>query len=106
MKYLISLCFFASMTAQADSMRCGQQLVSSGDPIFAAEAKCGAPMDKREYSMPAIYINSKGDKKTDPNKAPIFHQEWTYNFGSDRLMMKIKAIDNKISTIETLGYGH
>ncbi|MEN9656792.1 MAG: hypothetical protein RL571_257 [Pseudomonadota bacterium] len=87
-------------------MRCGQQLVSNGDPIFTAKAKCGAPMDKREYSMPVSYINSKGYKKVDPSKAPISHQEWTYNLGPDRLMMKIKAIDNKITTIETLGYGH
>jgi len=34
---------FASPTSQADTLRCGTQLVSTGDRTFEVERKCGAP---------------------------------------------------------------
>ncbi|PHV01494.1 DUF2845 domain-containing protein [Iodobacter sp. BJB302] len=105
MKYLCALSLLASMAAHADTMRCDQQLVSSGDLLTMAAEKCGPPTEKREYSMPATYRNSAGDLVADPSKAPIQHREWTYNFGSSRLMMRIYAVDQKINKIETLGYG-
>ncbi len=105
MKYLYLITLLASMVAHADSMRCEQSLVSSGDPLFMAEEKCGPPSDKREYSEPLTYRNKYGRIIVDPTRASIQRQIWTYNFGPNRLMVRIHATNNKIEQIETLGYG-
>lgn len=57
------LALFLVGTAQADTMRCGSQLVSVGDRAFEVENKCGTPAyrdlvgytlggyDRREYKV-------------------------------------------------------
>ncbi|MCX7207170.1 MAG: DUF2845 domain-containing protein [Proteobacteria bacterium] len=106
MKILCLIVLFCANTmAYAESMRCEQSLVSTGDPLFMAEEKCGPPSDKREYSVPATYINKHGRSVVDPDQRAAEHQIWTYNFGPNRLMVRINAINNKIERIETLGYG-
>ena len=106
MKTLCALMLLlSSLMAHADSMRCGQSLVSTGDPLFMAQEKCGPPSDKDEYTTPATYTNRHGRTVIDPNRRGSLHQIWTYNFGPDRLMMRLYAINNKIESIETLGYG-
>ncbi|MBA1264422.1 DUF2845 domain-containing protein [Stutzerimonas sp. NM35] len=36
----------ASPMSQADTLRCGSQLVSTGDRTFEVERKCGPPMQR------------------------------------------------------------
>jgi len=36
----------ASPTTQADTLRCGSQLISTGDRTFEVERKCGAPIQR------------------------------------------------------------
>ncbi|EIK53064.1 hypothetical protein YO5_02523 [Stutzerimonas stutzeri TS44] len=40
---LPALLLFACLGASADTLRCGSQLVSSGDRAFEVERKCGPP---------------------------------------------------------------
>lgn len=37
---------FAASLSQADTLRCGSQLISTGDRAFEVERKCGAPVQR------------------------------------------------------------
>lgn len=104
--YVILLITVSLSTHASETLRCNQHIVSTGDTLTTVLEKCGEPTETREYSQPATYINSAGDRVIDPGKLPTEYQEWTYNFGSSRLMRRIYAADNKVTKIETLGYGN
>ncbi|AUD58861.1 hypothetical protein AYJ58_04870 [Shewanella sp. Pdp11] len=96
-----------SLSANAGgAMHCKQQVVNTGDTLTTVLEKCGSPSNIRQYSLPATYINSDGDRVIDPSKLPTEYQEWTYDFGPTRLMRRLYATDNKVTKIESLGYGH
>lgn len=71
----------ASVCAQ---MRCGSDLIFSGDSVIKLLEACGAP---------AI-----GDPSLDFGK-------WTYNFGPHDFMVEVTIIDGKVERFETLGKG-
>lgn len=100
---LMSTCLPASA---GETMHCKQQVINTGDTLTTVQDKCGSPSDIREYSLPATYLNANGDRVIDPSKLPTEYQEWTYDFGPTRLMRRLYATDNKVTKIESLGYGH
>lgn len=79
--------------ARADSLRCGDRLVS--DEALAAEvlAACGEP-DYRDVWSPPVYGNPVSDE-----------QVWTYNFGPSQLLRLLHFRHGRLTTIESDGYG-
>lgn len=76
-------------TAQADTMRCGSQLVSVGDRTFEVENKCGAPAfrDLVGYTLGA---NERREFKL---------EEWVY--GPTNGMLSILTFEgNRLTRIE------
>jgi hypothetical protein len=94
--------------AQADSMRCGTQLVGDGDTQSEVRQLCGEPTDVQTRSIVRQPHHWIGGRLIYFNEAlvevPV--EVWTYNFGPYKLMRRVRFIDGLIDEIETLGYGY
>ena len=94
--------------AQADSLRCGSRVIRDGDPSVEVRAFCGEPADvqtrtilrrpRYDYRGRLVYF---GDSVVE---IPV--ETWTYNFGPNKLMRRIRFVDGRVDGVETLGYGY
>ena len=91
MKYLVAGVLLATLTnAQADTMRCGSQLVTTGDRTFEVERKCGTP-ERRDL---VGYTLSRNDRQE------FALEEWVY--GPRNGMLSILTFEgNRLVRIET-----
>lgn len=97
-----------AMSAMADGMSCGSGLVHDGDDQAKALRLCGEPakVEKRFIlRRPQVWVGGRlvyvGH---DEVEVPV--EIWTYNFGPNKLMRRLKIVDGVIEEIETLGYGY
>lgn len=109
MKILISLflvlCWFPFGNAYA--LRCNHQLIRVNDYKAEVIYNCGEP----DY-IDVRYIN-EGTRLRDPNRTlelsryrETVVEEWTYNFGSTKLMRLLLFENGVLKEIRTLGYGY
>ncbi|WP_312956458.1 DUF2845 domain-containing protein [Pseudomonas songnenensis] len=91
MKYLVAGVLLATITnVQADTMRCGSQLVTTGDRTFEVERKCGTP----EHRDLVGYTLSRNDRQE------FALEEWVY--GPRNGMLSILTFEgNRLVRIET-----
>ncbi len=98
--------------AAEDSMRCGSKLVSQGDGKDKVRTLCGEPtsvdfqgvirrapryqygygFNRYEYSGPGVV------------EMPV--EVWTYNFGTSKLLRKLRFVGAELEEIRTDGYGY
>lgn len=108
---LFLACAAASPTAAAeDNLRCGNRLVSVGDGKDKVRAICGEPTS-------VSFVGSIG-RRAFPNFDPYDYsyfgpawvelpvELWTYNFGSSRLLRKLRFVGDELVEIRTSGYGY
>jgi hypothetical protein len=91
-----------------DTVRCGSMLVMEGDSREKARRLCGEPADivhttimrrpSYERNGHVIYF---GDELVETRV-----ETWTYNFGPNKLMRRLRFVDDRLESIETLGYGY
>ena len=95
-------------SAHADSMRCGNRLVSDGDPRSMVLELCGEPTEVQTRSIlrrPQVRLNGRLYFSGNGfEELPV--EIWTYNLGPYQLMRRIKFVDGLIEQIETLGHGY
>jgi hypothetical protein len=98
-------------TARAeDSMRCGSRLVSVGDGKDKVRTLCGEPSDvafagtigRRGYPNTGQYDYSYFG----PAWVEMPVEIWTYNFGSHKLLRKLRFVGDELVEISTAGYGY
>lgn len=83
----LALC---GLPAQADTMRCGSNLVSSGDRSFEVERKCGPPVHRDVVG----YALGRNDRHE------FMLEEWVY--GPNNGMLSILVFEgNRLTRIET-----
>lgn len=76
-----------------ESMRCGQRLVSCGEPIGEVSRKCGPPSStERHYEY-----NQDGTGST--------VDTWVYNRGAQELVRILTFVNGRLRHIEVGGYG-
>lgn len=112
-------------TGAADALRCGSSVVSEGDHKVEVLKKCGEPdfadtrviyetfhvdSEGRRHLLPSPETLPSGDRQYFLGELrkvtqPVYIDEWTYNFGSHRLMRHLEFVDGKLRKIKTLGYG-
>lgn len=95
-----------SASADADALRCGSKLITEGDTQEKVLQYCGDPVAKTrtwitrqprfEYGGQEIPFQGTEDVPVDL---------WTYDFGSSRLMHRIRFVAGKVDSIETLEHG-
>jgi hypothetical protein len=95
-----------------DSMRCGSKLVSIGDGKDKVRTLCGEPSDvsfngvirrapRYEYGYGYGRYEFYG-----PGVVELPVEVWTYNFGSSKLLRKLRFVGDELEDIRTDGYGY
>ena len=96
----------SSMPAAADSMRCGSKLIVEEDSIDKVLYYCGEPASKYRtwiVRQPRYYIGS--NEYVFPGEEDVPVDLWTYDFGPNKLMMRLRFVAGILERIESLGYG-
>jgi hypothetical protein len=84
-----------SASSQADGLRCGDKLASSGESLYEVRAKCGDPDDAQhtietrtvQRKVFAPCANGAGMCEVTENQSVLVSiDRWTYDFGSNRFL--------------------
>jgi hypothetical protein len=97
-----------SAAVASDTMRCGNKLVAEGDTREKVRRLCGEPVDVA-YShilrRPSYVRNGRviyfGNELIETQV-----EVWTYNLGPNKLMRRMRFVDDLLEEIDTLGYGY
>ena len=90
--------------AAADSMRCGSKLMTDGDPADKVLSYCGPPasIERREILRPWGYHRGVAVHST----YEVSVELWTYNFGPNKLMYRLRFEDGLLVDVDTLSHGY
>lgn len=97
-----------SAPARADAMRCGSGIVRDGDGQARLLQLCGPPESVENRSILRRPHFRRGGRIIYYGEAEVAVpvELWTYNFGPNQLMRRIRIVDGIIEEIEVLGHGH
>ena len=87
-------------------MRCGSKLIVEEDSIDKVLYYCGEPASKYRtwiVRQPRYYIGS--NEYVFPGEEDVPVDLWTYDFGPNKLMMRLRFVAGILERIESLGYG-
>lgn len=109
--FLIGLAVLAgsmALPAHADGMRCGARLIRDGDARAEVRAFCGEPVDvqTRTILRRPVYNFQGRLVYSGDGLIEIPVETWTYNFGPNKLMRRVRFVDGIVDEVETLGYGY
>lgn len=101
------------------ALRCGNRLVSEGDPAAKVLRFCGEPASVQQRSIlragipfprtAATEAAAAGDDEllvTTRSYVAVLLEEWTYNFGPNKLMRVVRFENGLVRDITPLGYGY
>ena len=92
--------------AAADTLRCGSRLIKEGDTQDKALAVCGEPAQQsRTWIERPPQYELGGQWYSYPGTEFVPVDVWTYDFGPNRLMQRVRFVAGLIVSIETLGKG-
>jgi hypothetical protein len=100
---LIALGLLAAMPAEA--MHCGPAVISQGDDVDKLLEFCGQPESVTSHPIVRTPIDSNG-RVYRGFREELRVEEWTYNFGPNQLMTKLRIENGFVTDIRYLGYGH
>jgi len=101
------LFLLASLPAAA--FNCGQRLVHEGDSSYDVRNKCGDPADIQThtiYRQPVVWYYGRPVLAAPGSAVEATVEIWTYNFGPNKLMRRLRFVDGYLEDIDTLGYGY
>ena len=107
---LLTVC--ATPALAVDSMRCGSRLITQGDGKDKVYALCGEPSAISVHGFvrrAPRYEYGRGYHRYDwygPSFVDLPVEIWTYNFGSHKLLHKLRFVGDELEEIETAGYGY
>jgi hypothetical protein len=102
----------AATSFAEDSMRCGSKLVTRGDGKDKVLALCGEPTSVSLHGMvrrAPRYDYGFGYNRYEyygPGWIDLPVEIWTYNFGSSKLLRKLRFVGDELDDIDTAGYGY
>ena len=92
--------------ATADSVRCGSKVITEGDPIEKVREYCGEPTETQRTWMtrqPRFEYGGQEIPFEGSEDVPV--DLWTYDFGPNKLVRRIRFIAGKVDSIETREHG-
>jgi hypothetical protein len=96
----------AATDASADSLRCGSKLITEGDLMEQVLEHCGEPSaTKRTWIIRQPRFEYGGQEIPFEGQEDVPVDLWTYDFGPNKLMRRIRFVAGKVDSIETLEYG-
>ena len=107
---VIGAATLAPVALAEDSMRCGSRLVSTGDGKDKVRALCGEPTSVSLVGVqgaPQYYYRGPYDYSYfGPSWFEVPVEVWTYNFGTTKLLRKLRFVGDELDEIWTDGYGY
>jgi hypothetical protein len=125
---MLFACFVLISASSADAFRCGSRVVSDGDYKAEVLYKCGEPQLVEEYLIYQTIVEDLiSHRRTIQShqvpifgtqevyeippghtllKTPIRVEDWTYNFGPNRLMQRLRFVQGRLKEIQAMGYGY
>jgi hypothetical protein len=101
----LTLLFLPTVTS-ADAMRCGSRVINEGDSIDKVQQYCGEPAEMtRTYIERQPRFEVGGQEYSFPGTEEVPVDLWTYDFGPNKLMRRVRMIAGKVDSIETLEHG-
>jgi hypothetical protein len=92
----------------AAAMRCGTHLISEGDTAGKLRRHCGEPADvdrRTAFRAPIIWRFGR-PYQVPGGEIEVQIEFWTFNFGPNQLMRRVKLEDGRVTQIETLSHGY
>nr|WP_281284245.1 DUF2845 domain-containing protein [Exilibacterium tricleocarpae] len=96
-------------------MRCGVKLVSKGDSQFKVYKICGEPDFVEKRSVYRSGLPNARYSDTHKREELLWHQrsyeevrveEWTYNFGPNRFIRRVRFENGVVVKIDVQGRGY
>jgi hypothetical protein len=85
----------------AQALRCGTRVVTEGDRDFAVRERCGEPyFTEQSYALTVRGANGPYEVQDE-----TVYDVWYYNFGPQRLLVRLLFRDGRLAREESLGYG-
>jgi hypothetical protein len=92
--------------AGADAMRCGSKLINEGDTQDKVLQYCGEPTEQsRTYIVRKPRFEVGGQEYSFNGEEEVPVDLWTYDFGPNKLMRRVRMVAGKVESIETLEHG-
>jgi hypothetical protein len=116
---LLAALLILLLTEPALALRCGNRVITDGDPMIKVKKYCGDPDVVQQRSIVRSGI-PRSSSRVDDSDAPtqddellirdrsyveVLVEDWTYNFGPNKLMRLIRFENGVVRKIEQLGYG-
>lgn len=89
----VAALMLAAITARADSLRCGSDLLLIGQSTVILLAKCGDPILREPLNR--IEVDRRG-----VSQVINYGERWTYNFGPSNFMQNVTIENGSITAIE------
>lgn len=119
--WLIAL-LLLGISAEASAMRCGSKLVLRDDPQAKVLRYCGEPayITQRYIHRSTVFVprrrtslDANGRLRSNETAAlnhaypsEVLVEEWTYNFGPQKLMRLVRFENGLVVNVRELGYGY
>jgi hypothetical protein len=89
-------------------MRCGTHLITEGDTAGEMRRHCGAPaeVDVKTILRPPVIWRHGRPLHVAGGDIEVRVELWTYNFGPNQFMRRVRVEDGRVKDIETLGHGY
>jgi hypothetical protein len=92
--------------ASADTLRCGSRIIKEGDTQDKVLSVCGEPTHQsRTWIERAPQYELGGQWYSYPGTEYVPVDLWTYDFGPNKLMQRVRFVAGLVDSIETLGKG-
>lgn len=92
----------ASMVAMpVQALRCGSRVIDRGTLDLQVVSRCGQPYWRSERGE--LLVRSEGGPVEQRVERRV--EDWYYNFGPSRLVVRLRFVDAVLEAEETLGYG-
>jgi hypothetical protein len=85
--------------AAAQSLRCASKIINEGTSQVKVAALCGQPTNIEHQSAVGGFVNGV------PVAGDVQVEIWTYNFGPNKLLQRIRFENGIVVKIDSLGYG-
>lgn len=103
MTLALSLLSFPTLS-HAASLRCGTHLVADGATKATVLMKCGEPLSKESRTETTETKSKDGDTSTKTITQKNI-EEWTYNFGPNRLMQVVRFENGVLTDVQSTTHG-
>jgi len=112
--FLLGLWLWASSTNAADGLRCKNRLVAVGHTTYDVQALCGPPDHAERHVVTRAVRNQVrgacafGARCSSAviDTVDVTIDEWTYDFGTNRLVQYLTFEDGKLVVVRSGNYGH